>query len=278
MKLVDKVKNFFYEDVDDDEEYIRPEKIKPDKVKEEKPKKEKKEFFFKKEPKEEVKEDTQVINIDYEDDYEDPNKDLSERELLRAEKTFNVPVEMEEDEDVTSSFTEEEKDEFFGPTSRLKFEDDKVEIEPKKEVKKFRPTPVISPVYGILDKDYNLEDVEEINKGDDHSLNKKINDYDAVRSKAYKQMDDELEKTLNERKSIFYNLEEKEEKEVNISYGEDEQVAKEVEIKEETTRVKKNKKLAEESEEDNDEIKTDTNELFNLLDNVTTEEYDEDDE
>lgn len=278
MKLVDKVKNFFYEDVDDDEEYIRPEKIKPDKVKEEKPKKEKKEFFFKKEPKEEVKEDTQVINIDYEDDYEDPNKDLSERELLRAEKTFNFPVEMEEDEDVTSSFTEEEKDEFFGPTSRLKFEDDKVEIEPKKEVKKFRPTPVISPVYGILDKDYNLEDVEEINKGDDHSLNKKINDYDAVRSKAYKQMDDELEKTLNERKSIFYNLEEKEEKEVNISYGEDEQVAKEVEIKEETTRVKKNKKLAEESEEDNDEIKTDTNELFNLLDNVTTEEYDEDDE
>ena len=278
MKLVDKVKNFFYEDVDDDEEYIRPEKIKPDKVKEEKPKKEKKEFFFKKEPKEEVKEDTQVINIDYEDDYEDPNKDLSERELLRAEKTFNFPVEMEEDEDVTSSFTEEEKDEFFGPTSRLKFEDDKVEIEPKKEVKKFRPTPVISPVYGILDKDYNLEDVEEINKGDDHSLNKKINDYDAVRSKAYKQMDDELEKTLNERKSIFYNLEEKEEKEVNISYGEDEQEAKEVEIKEETTRVKKNKKLAEESEEDNDEIKTDTNELFNLLDNVTTEEYDEDDE
>ena len=54
-------------------------------------------------------------------------------------------------------------------------------------------------------------DVEEINKGDDHSLNKKISDYDTVRNKAYKEMDEELEKTLNERKSIFYNLEEKEE-------------------------------------------------------------------
>ena len=85
-------------------------------------------------------------------------------------------------------------------------------------------------------------------------------------------MDEELEKTLNERKSIFYNLEEKEE-DIPISYGEENQEAKEVEIPE--TRVKKNKKVVEESEED---IKTDTNELFNLLDNVTTDEYDDDDE
>ena len=275
MKLIDKVKNFFYEDIDDDED-IRPEKIKPDKVKEEKPKKEKREFFVKKEePK--VTEETQRIDIDYEED-ESPNKDLSERELLRSERTFNFPVDMEEE--VTSSFTEEEKDEFFGPTSRLQFEEVEEEREVSKpEVKtKFRPSPVISPVYGILDKDYNVDDVEEINKGDDHSLNKRMSDYDTVRNKAYKAMDDELEKTLNERKSIFYNLEEKEkEEDVNISYGEDETEAKEVEIKEEPTRVKKNQKLAEETEE-TEETKTDTNELFNLLDNLSSEEYDEDDE
>jgi hypothetical protein len=263
MKLVDKVKNFFYEDVDDED--IRPEKIKPDKVKEEKPKKEKKEFFIKKEPK--VTEETQRIEIDYE---ETPNDGLSERELFRSERTFNFPVDMEDE--VTSSFTEEEKDEFFGPTSRLKIEEERTVSEP--EVKsKFRPSPVVSPVYGILDKDYNVDDVEEINKGDDHSLNKKISDYDTVRNKAYKEMDEELEKTLNERKSIFYNLDEKEE-DVAISYGEENTEAKEVEIPE--TRVKKNKKVVEESSED--EIKTDTNELFNLLDNVTTDEYDDDDE
>lgn len=267
MKLIEKVKNFFYED--DPEIDIKPDK--PEKVKEEKPKKEKKEFFTKREPKE--VEQTQKIEIDYEED-DSPNKDLSERELLRSERTFNFPVDMEEDE-VTSSFTEEEKDEFFGPTSRLKFDDEPVVEEPKKEVKRFRPTPVISPVYGILDKDYNLDDVEEINKGDDHSLNKKANEYDKVRSKVYKSMDDELEKTLNERKSIFYNLDEKED-DINISYGEDETEAKEVEIKETPTRTKRNKNVVE--DESDDEIKTDTNELFNLLDNVTTEEYDEDDE
>ena len=43
----------------------------------------------------------------------------------------------------------------------------------------------------------------------DQELKQKINDYDAVRSKAYKQMDDELEKTLNERKSIFYFIRQK---------------------------------------------------------------------
>ena len=46
-----------------------------------------------------------------------------------------------------------------------------------------------------------------------------------------------IEKTFNKSKSIFYNLDEKEE-DVAISYGEENQEAKEVEIPE--TRVKKN--------------------------------------
>ena len=189
--------------------------------------------------------------------------------MFRSERTFNFPVDM--DDEPTETFTEKEKDEFFGPTSRLRFDEEPVRKEPVEEPKtRFRPSPVISPVYGILDKDYNVDDVEEINKGDDHSLNKKIKNYDEVRSKAYKDMDDELEKTLNKSKSIFYNLDEKEE-DIPISYGEENAEAKEVEITE--TRSKKNKKVVEESEE-----KADTSDLFNLLDNVTSEEYDEDDE
>ena len=272
MGFVDKVKNFFYEDVDDDENIeLKPDKIKSDKPVKEKVVKEKREFF-RREPEQEK---TQRIDIEYEE--EKTNSDLSERELFRAERTFNFPMDIDEEDSVTESFTEKEKDEFFGPTSRLRFDEEPVkkeasEVEPKT---RFRPSPVISPVYGILDKDYNVDDVEEINKGDDHSLNKKITDYDTVRNKAYKDMDDELEKTLNKSKSIFYNLDDKEEKEdVAISYGEDEVEAKEVEIPE--TRVKKNKKITEDTSVD--EVKATTDELFNLLDNVTTEEYDDDEE
>ena len=266
MKLIDKVKNFFYEDVDD-EDIVD---LKPDKPKKENPfkiKEKKEKEIIRKEP---DYEETQKIDIEYEEDK--TNSDLSERELFRSERTFNFPVDVDEEDEATG-FTEKEKDEFFGPTSRLRFDEEPVRKETRDEPKtKFRPSPVISPVYGILDKDYNVDDVEEINKGDDHSLNKKVSDYDTVRNKAYKEMDEELEKTLNKSKSIFYNLDEKEE-DVNISYGEENAEAKEVEISE--TRVKKNKKVVEDSE---DEIKTDTNELFNLLDNVTTDEYDDDDE
>ena len=263
MKLLEKVKDFFYEDSDEEGIDLRPEKIKP-----EKPKKEKKEEIKKESYNEER---TQRINIEYEEEKTSPNSEISEMELFRAERTFNFPVDL--DEETVSDFTEKEKDEFFGPTTRLRFEEDKKEISEDSKTK-FRPSPVISPVYGILDKDYNVDDVEEINKGDDHSLNKKINDYDAVRNKAYKQMDEEIEKTINKSKSIFYNLDEKEE-DVPISYGEENKEAKEVEIPE--TRVKKNKKVVEEAE-DEKEVKADTNDLFNLLDNVSTEEYDDDDE
>lgn len=274
MGFVDKVKNFFYEEVEDDEGekvILKPDKIKKEKPEKEKPVKEKRDFFVKREKEPEEVEKTQRISIEYEE--EKTNSDLSERELFRSERTFNFPVDIEDDETV-SSFTEEEKDEYFGPTSRLRFDEE----EPVKKTSeipktKFRPSPVISPVYGILDKDYNVDDVEEINKGNDHSLNKKIADYDTVRNKVYKEMDDELEKTLNEKKSIFYNLDEKED--IPISYGEDNLEAKEVEIPE--TRVKKNKKIVDEVEND-DEIKASTSDLFNLLDNVTTEEYDDDDE
>ena len=266
MGFFDKVKDFFYEDEDGEETdvVLRPDKPKRENIFKVKEKKEE----FKREPEQEK---TQRIDIEYEE--EKTNSDLSERELFRAERTFNFPVDVDdEEEETTSGFTEQEKDEYFGPTSRLRFDEPSKRESDDEPKTRFRPSPVISPVYGILDKDYNVDDVEEINKGDDHSLNKKINDYDTVRNKAYKEMDEELEKTLNERKSIFYNLEEKEE-DIPISYGEENQEAKEVELPE--TRVKKNKKVVEESEED---IKTDTNELFNLLDNVTTDEYDDDDE
>ena len=70
----------------------------------------------------------------------------------------------------------------------------------KKELekpKKFRPTPVISPVYGVLDKNYKNEEV--ISKDEDSYAiprpSKKV-DFESVRKKAYGTLADELKTNL----------------------------------------------------------------------------------
>lgn len=64
-------------------------------------------------------------------------------------------------------------------------------IQPENEKKKFIPSPVISPVYGILDKNYRKEDV--VVKKD--SEKPKIN-VDVVRKKAFGTLEEDIEKTL----------------------------------------------------------------------------------
>lgn len=62
-----------------------------------------------------------------------------------------------------------------------------------KEVKKFKPTPIISPVYGILDKNYKKEEVKSKPESSNQltrASSKKI-DFESVRLKAYGVLDDE---------------------------------------------------------------------------------------
>ena len=58
--------------------------------------------------------------------------------------------------------------------------------EETKEVKKFKPSPIISPVYGILDKNYKKEDVvdKKDRKITSSYASKKV-DLDTVRRKAF---------------------------------------------------------------------------------------------
>ena len=75
------------------------------------------------------------------------------------------------------------------------------ELYPKKEVvvekPKFKPTPVISPVYGILDKNYTKEEVRE--KSEDtvemKRPSKKV-DFETVRKKAFGNLSDEIKENL----------------------------------------------------------------------------------
>lgn len=65
----------------------------------------------------------------------------------------------------------------------------------KEEKKHFKPTPIISPVYGVLDKNYNKEDIAQKKEKPIKFRSEKIS-LDEVRKKAYGTLEDELESTL----------------------------------------------------------------------------------
>ena len=299
MSLMNKVKNFFYEDVEEEVEETKQES--------------KKKFNpFKKEQKVEET----VINEKPVDVKQEANNDLSERELFKSERTFNFPMDLGE-EIFDNEEKVEKKEEIYTRREPVKEETYTRSIyhnisreEPKKEdsKKKFRPSPVISPVYGILDKNYTVDDVVDVDKTKEFSLDKKIVDYDSVRNRAYKNIDEELERTMNN--DIFYNLDEEventveedfttQEPSVIITYDEIEEEqaeAKEVEFKE----VKKEEPEVEypnEGENDEDiapdvkietpkkktrktkeEKKEEKEDLFNLIDNMYNEDEEEEDE
>lgn len=127
---------------------------------------------------------------------------FSERELFKTDKTFDFPVFEEEDEEPirTRSKTnilelQKELEEKATSPSPYRREEPKRNVEPvRTEPTKFRPSPVISPVYGILDKNYKKEEVIEKKKPEKPYTGEMS--YDYVRRKAYGTLEDELEDTL----------------------------------------------------------------------------------
>lgn len=109
-----------------------------------------------------------------------------------------------------SPFLSFDEDEFERLNSKIR-ETEKQQIanEAKKEVKKvtqkeiktpevprrFRPSPIISPVYGVLDKNYKKDDIVEKNMVF-HLQDEEIN-VDAVRKKAYGTLEDEIESAFD---------------------------------------------------------------------------------
>lgn len=189
MKLLNKLKNIFYDEeyVDEPEAEIKKvdKVVKKEKEIEEKPKVEEIKIT-REEPKREVEEVKRVV--------EEPKRDnnFSERELFRSERTFN--------------FTEFDDEEVDLPPRRSVLNSEP-KITKRQEVQKpaipeqpkiFKPSPVISPIYGILDKDYKREEVvAKPVKKEELVIKDSASTYDTVRRKAYGTLEDELEDTLN---------------------------------------------------------------------------------
>lgn len=159
MGLFDKLKNVFIED-----EIIEQDDVAVKEVKTEK------------EPvKEELKEEDSLKEVS-----KDNIDEVSDRSLVDTNQNFKFPIIFEEDD-----FKEEKKK--SKSINVLDKENNKYEPEVKKNIttvkKTFKPSPVISPVYGVLDKNYKKDEISS-RDGLLNDYSDKI-DIDYVIKKAY---------------------------------------------------------------------------------------------
>lgn len=185
MGLISKIKDIFYDPVEDDED----EKV-------ELPKKEfQRSEITRREVKPEEKEEVKIVKNEVVDNVKSENT-FGERDLFRSERTFNF-----------TEFDDDDEPEVPAPrVNALEIEKRPARVieTPAREVntkpKAFKPSPVISPIYGILDKDYVKEEIKErkIEKEREKITQKQTGalNYDTVRRKAYGNLEDELEDTM----------------------------------------------------------------------------------
>lgn len=185
MGVFSKLKNIFYDEeyIDEPEAEIKKvDKVVKKEVEEAKPRVEEIKITREEPKREEIK---RVV--------EEPksNNDFSERELFRSERTFNF-TEFDDDEELPT------RRNVLNPEPKVA---KRVEVQKPaipEQPKIFKPSPVISPIYGILDKDYKKDEVVSKTVREEKIVIKdSATTYDTVRRKAYGTLEDELEDTLN---------------------------------------------------------------------------------
>lgn len=194
MGFMSKIKNILFEE-EEIEEPIKKEEVV------EKP-------VVKKEVMEREIDDTVEYVKPKEEKVAHPVEELSDRELFKSESTFKFPAFDEEEFEKTmpkvrptNVMAYEKKKEKPRRVEYNRYE--RTETVPVVEKKKFKPSPIISPVYGILDKDYKPEDIMPKRKDSDIAR-PKVLDVDSVRKKAFGTLEDDIEKTLAEPTVSFY--------------------------------------------------------------------------
>lgn len=122
-----------------------------------------------------------------------PKEDFSDKENYKSESTFTFPIDFDDEPVIIDK-----------PKPRV----EERRVEPKKETrdysdflnrreekKKFKPTPIISPVYGVLDQNYKKEDV--VVKSDILRSPKELT-LEEVRKRAFGTLEDDLEQNLTQ--------------------------------------------------------------------------------
>ena len=280
MGMLDKIKNLFYE-----EEVVEV-------------------------PKEEKKA-TIIVKDDIEEEKKDEMDDVvSERDLLKSETTFKFPV-IFEDEDFADMEKEQKKvvqpQDTRKPETREqtpKYRKPTLDREVIREViekpKKFKPSPVISPVYGVLDKKEENSTSSKSRSSSLEDTKEMVINFDTIRQKAYGSLTDDIENEMAPRgkniddiereidsilgeNNLLSELEEEKAVEVdNVSIEEDASneynysdfgVEYKIDNSESIDSDKKAPKKEEKAEEAKEETKKDkevelTEDLFNLIDSM----------
>lgn len=122
---------------------------------------------------------------------------VSDREVVKTRTSgFTFPIEMDEDEPPKAFHANP------NVLTRERKEKTVKELYTKKEEplpKKFKPTPVISPVYGVLDKNYTKDEVK-VQDEDSYEIqrpSRKV-DFETVRNKAFGTLTDDIRNNLCE--------------------------------------------------------------------------------
>ena len=266
MGVFSKLKGIFYDEVEVEEDDTKEiEKVKK---------------IVKKEPKE-VNEIPKIEEVKFKPLDVEEEPEVKEEKPIKEERTFNF-VDFDNDE-------EEEKT----PSRRnvLSEQNRSVKVDnpltDSNEPKVFKPTPVISPIWGVLNKDYKKDDVQEKDNLTSGELNSAVTSYDTVRRKAYGTLEDELEDTLNTVNKLNTEDIKKEEKKRTIDADLIEQKTQKIEnliskIEEATNDLDKTMSISigeiedaqkelEEKEAVSDKTLTDStleHDLFNLIDSM----------
>ena len=271
---INKMKSFLFDEVDDEKETKKSIKNK----------------LEKKEPK-------RIIENDYKEKKEDVIEELFLDEPVKEEKKEEVYSRSERPK---FNFQEFDDDDFMvtkkkPEPKRALYQGSKI----KNENKKFTPSPIISPIYGLLDDEGNM--VKEKKTKD----KKEDVTFDSIRKKAYGVIDDELEDTLDDLKTKTIEQAEKEMKEklsrqkkkieekklqkIEVSDEEDDDddmilpninfkeidVDKKISKKKNTIDTKKTNVKAVSVDDEDDDDDTKEQDLFNLIDTMYQKEGDD---
>ncbi len=151
--------------------------------------------------------------------------------------------------------------------------------------KRFKLSPVISPVYGILDKNYKKEDIIETKKQPEDYFGYKgdsASRVDRVRKKAFGTLEDELENSLDHVDVKEYEVEQTVTNEVKEDLEKEATQDAELEDmffdKDMTLEEAINKYEAKEKEEIKEKDDLIESDLFNLIDSMYDKETKEDEE
>lgn len=278
MGFLEKVKNMFIEEVEEDEPI-------------------KKEVIQVKIPKpvvdedEEVEEKEEKIKITkYDDEDEEEAEEKEEKNVISVvpEKRVSVPTYFDDDDfsDLKKDEEEvEEKEEKKEEIKKHEYGQKKYEQpniikpnitgyngkkeEPSKKV--FQPTPIISPVYGVLDKNYKKEEITS-KKKNSANVYSEINtvSVDDIRKKAFGTLEDDLEKTLIDKDAIMFTGPSNKMKQKEVKKEEVEEKEEEIKLEvEETEEVKEGIDIFSVLDEEED-----MNELDRLLNSYNFDDID----